>query len=60
MFNLNSILEGGGFKEVGTKYYNGDYKDRHLVTAGDLIVANTEQGHEHKLIGYAAIILRIF
>ncbi len=60
MFNLNSILEGGGFKEVGTKYYNGDYKDRHLVTAGDLIVANTEQGHEHKLIGYAAIIPSYF
>ncbi len=56
MHNLNSVLEGGGYKYAGIKHYTGDYKDRHLVVAGDVIVANTEQGHEHRLIGFPAII----
>jgi type I restriction enzyme, S subunit len=56
MHNLNSILEGGGYKYSGIKYYTGDYKDRHIVNKGDIIVANTEQGHKYKLIGYPAIV----
>ena len=56
MHNLNSVLEGGGYKYAGIKHYSGDYKDRHLAVAGDVIVANTEQGHEHRLIGFPAII----
>ena len=56
MHNLNSVLEGGGYKTYGIKYYNGDYKDKHIVKTGELIVANTEQGHKYLLIGYPAII----
>ncbi len=56
MHNLNSIYEGGGYKEEGIKFYDGDYKARHLVRPGDVIVANTEQGHERLLIGHAAVI----
>ena len=56
MHNLNSIYEGGGYKEDGIKYYDGDYKSRHVAKAGDVIVANTEQGHDRLLIGYAAMI----
>jgi len=56
MHNLNSVLEGGGYKYAGIKYYNGAYKERHLVEAGDIIVANTEQGHHHRLIGFPAIV----
>lgn len=56
MHNLNSVLEGGGYKYAGIKHYSGDYKDRHLAVAGDVIVTNTEQGHEHRLIGFPAII----
>lgn len=56
MHNLNSVLEGGGYKYAGIKHYSGDYKDRHLAAAGDVIVTNTEQGHEHRLIGFPAII----
>ena len=56
MHNLNSIYEGGGYKEDGIKYYDGDYKSRHLAKASDVIVANTEQGHDRLLIGYAAMI----
>lgn len=56
MHNLNSVLEGGGYKYAGMKHYSGDYKDRHIALAGDVIVANTEQGHEHRLIGFPAIV----
>ncbi|NCQ34333.1 restriction endonuclease subunit S [bacterium] len=56
MHNLNSIYEGGGYKHDGIKRYDGDYKSHHVAQPGDLIVANTEQGHDRLLIGYAAIV----
>jgi type I restriction enzyme S subunit len=52
MHNLNSVYEGGGYKHAGIKYYTGEYKDRHLLKAGDVIVTNTEQGFDLLLIGY--------
>ena len=60
LHNLNSIHEGGGYKYDGIKYYTGEHRERHLVQPGDLIVANTEQGHDRLLIGYAAIIPYLF
>lgn len=56
MHNLNSVYEGGGYKFEGIKYYCGDYKEKHIAFPGDIIVTNTEQGHEFKLIGFPAII----
>jgi type I restriction enzyme, S subunit len=56
LLNLNSIYEGGGFKPDGLKRYTGAYESRHTVAAGDVIVANTEQGHHRLLIGFAAIV----
>ncbi len=56
MHNLNSIYEGGGYKHDGLKHYTGAYRARHLARAGDVLVANTEQGHDRLLIGYAAIV----
>lgn len=60
LHNLNSVLEGGGYKYAGVKYYNGDYRDRHVTEPGDVIIANTEQGHDRLLIGYAAIVPKAF
>jgi type I restriction enzyme, S subunit len=60
MFNLNSVLEGGGYKKAGIKYYTGDYFDKHEVLPGDLLVANTEQGFDRLLIGYAAVVPEYF
>ena len=60
MHNLNSIYEGGGYKDGGIKYYNGDYQPRHIVKPGEVIVANTEQGHDRLLIGFAAIVPKRF
>ena len=60
MHNLNSIYEGGGYKYEGIKYYSGDFKERHLVSPGDVIITNTEQGHDLLLIGFPAIMPRFF
>jgi len=56
LHNLNSIYESGGYKHEGLKYYTLDYKEKHLVKPGDVIVANTEQGFDHLRIGYGAMI----
>ena len=56
MHNLNSVYEGGGYKYEGIKFYTGDYRERHLIEVGDIIVTNTEQGHDLKLIGFPAIV----
>lgn len=55
MHNLNSVYEGGGYKYEGIKYYSGEYRERHLVSPREIIVANTEQGHKHLLIGFPAV-----
>src|SRR5258706_986210 len=60
MHNLNSVYEGGGYKFEGIKYYSGEFKERHVVRPGDLIVTNTEQGHKYLLIGYPAIVPSTF
>jgi len=60
LHNLNSVYEGGGYKYEGIKFYKGDYRERHLVKPGDVIVTNTEQGFDLLLIGYAAIVPKRF
>ena len=54
--NLNSIFEGGGYKFEGIKSLSGEFDDRRAVEPGDVIVANTEQGHNRLLLGSAALI----
>ncbi|MFA5268380.1 MAG: restriction endonuclease subunit S [Methanoregula sp.] len=60
MHNLNSVLEGGGYKYRGIKFYNGEYQERHIIHHGDVIVTNTEQGFDFLLIGYPAIIPKFY
>jgi len=56
LHNLNSVFEGGGYKSAGIKYYSGDFKPRHEIVPGDLIVTNTEQGFDLLLMGHAALV----
>lgn len=58
MSNLNTVLEGGGFKRSGLKWFTGPHKERSTVSPGDLVVTNVEQGFEFLLIGYGALIPR--
>ena len=60
MHNLNSVFEGGRYKHEGLKHYTGEYKDRHVVRPGDVIVTNTEQGFEYLLIGCPAIVPKCY
>lgn len=60
LHNLNSVYEGGGYKYDGIKHYSGEYAARHVVNPGDLIVANTEQGQQRRLIGCAALVPSTF
>ena len=60
MHSLNSIFEGGGYKHDGIKYYKGEYRKKHVLKPGDLIVTNTEQGFDRLLIGHAAIVPETF
>jgi len=60
MHNLNSVYEGGGYKYAGIKFYSGEYRKQHLVSPGDLIITNTEQGHDMLLIGFPAIVPQYF
>ena len=60
LHNLNSVYEGGGYKYEGIKHYTGEFQDRHKVRPGDVIVTNTEQGHDLLLIGYPAIVPKRF
>jgi type I restriction enzyme S subunit len=60
MHNLNSVYEGGGYKFEGIKFYTGEFRERHVLHPGDVIVANTEQGFDYLLIGYPAIVPKHF
>ncbi len=60
MHNLNSIYEFGRYKYEGIKWYTGEFRERHNCKAGDVIVANTEQGFDHLLIGSAALVPKRF
>lgn len=56
MHNLNSVFEGGGYKYAGLKFYSEEFKEKFAIQEGDVLVANTEQGHNHLLIGYGAMV----
>ncbi len=56
LHNLNSIYEGGGYKRGGIKRYSGAFKERHVVNAGDVVVANTDLTWNYRVIASPAII----
>lgn len=51
--NFNFIA---GFKGNKTKYYFGDYKERHLVNSGDILIAATDLTQDRKILGAPAIV----
>lgn len=56
MVNLKNILPGGGFRRDGTKPYSGDYKPRHVVRPGDIVLANTDLTQAGTVVGSPAIV----
>jgi type I restriction enzyme S subunit len=51
MINLGCFLGNGKFNEKKMKTYSGDFKPRHLVQTGDLILANTDMTQHRVVLG---------
>lgn len=47
---------GGGFQEKKCKYYNGEYDDKYVLHAGDLIVTMTDLSKQGDTLGYGALV----
>ena len=56
MINLKNIEAGGGFRRDATKPYSGDFKPRHTVRPGDIVLANTDLTQAGNVIGSPALI----
>ncbi|AMG64389.1 MULTISPECIES: restriction endonuclease subunit S [Staphylococcus] len=56
MLSLSNFKFFSGFKNEKTKYYFGDYKDKHKVKAGDIIIAATDLTQDRKMLGAPALV----
>ncbi|MGH8426888.1 MAG: restriction endonuclease subunit S [Gammaproteobacteria bacterium] len=59
MINLGCFAGGGHFKAENIKRYRGDYKDRHLVQSGDLVIANTDVTQQRVILGSPALVPKL-
>jgi type I restriction enzyme S subunit len=59
MVNLKNIIAGGGFRRDATKPYSGDFKSRHTVKPGDIILANTDLTQAGNVVASAALVPRL-
>lgn len=51
MINLGNVEPGGEFRYGKMKYYDGEYKERHIVKSGDIIIANTDMTADRVILG---------
>ena len=56
MVNLGCFAGGGLFRAEKMKFYTGEYRERHLVSAGDLLVANTDMTQNRIILGAPIIV----
>jgi type I restriction enzyme S subunit len=56
MLNLGCFKGGGSFDYSKAKPYSGDYKQRHLVRGGDLLVANTDMTQHRLILGSPTVV----
>lgn len=59
MVNLKNIQAGGGFRRDATKPYSGDFKSRHTVKPGDVVLANTDLTQAGNVVASPALIPRL-
>lgn len=59
LLSLSNFNFYKGFKDVKTKYYFGDFKERHSVYHGDLIIAATDLTQDRKILGSPAIVPKL-
>lgn len=51
MLNLGCFGGEGIFRAEKVKFYNGDYREKHVVQAGDLLLANTDMTQNRVILG---------
>lgn len=56
MINLGNFATSGWLMPDKLKFYKGEYKDRHLVKPGDVVVANTDLTQQRVIIGRPALV----
>jgi type I restriction enzyme S subunit len=56
MVNLGCFAGGGAFRAEKMKFYAGEYRERHLASAGDLLVANTDMTQNRVILGAPIIV----
>lgn len=56
LLSLSNFQFYSGFKNEKTKYYFGDFKDKHKVKAGDIIIAATDLTQDRKMLGAPALV----
>jgi len=59
LLNLKSFAMSGGYRTDGLKSYSGDYKPKHVVHAGDIVLANTDLTQAGSIVGNPAIVPNI-
>jgi type I restriction enzyme S subunit len=56
MVNLGCFAGGGSFRAEKMKFYAGEYRERHLASAGDLLVANTDMTQNRIILGAPIVV----
>lgn len=56
MVNLGCFTGRGIFNAERVKRYTGEYRERHLVHAGDLVIANTDMTQNRVIIGSPGLV----
>jgi len=56
MFNLGCFGIDGTFRREKMKYYSGEYRPRHVLNNGDLLIANTDMTADRLILGSTIIV----
>ncbi len=54
--NLKCIDRDGGFRRSGLKRYVGEFKDVHVASKGDIVIAVTDMTQERRIVARAALV----
>lgn len=59
LINLKNIESYGGFRQDGTKKYDGKYKQQQVVCCGDLVMGVTDMTQDRRTVGSVAIVPKL-
>lgn len=59
LINLKNIESYGGFRQDGTKKYDGKYRQQQVVCYGDLVMGVTDMTQERRTVGSVAIVPKL-